>query len=128
MPAEKASSIIRMVIHMKETGSQISATGTENMKTKIKRSMKVCGRMIFNLDKELKFGQKAPNMKESTTKVKSKVTAFTHGPMAHFTQATGTTTKLMAWANTSGRMAESTMDHGKTMTCTVLEFIFTLTV
>ena len=55
---------MQMVTYMKEPGSQIRLRDMEYISTLEALSTKVLGRMICNMDLELKYGQIRPGMKE----------------------------------------------------------------
>jgi len=87
---------------------------------------KASGKTTFNLVEEQKHGKMAPNMLVTTKKARSKVMVRIHGLMVLCTKEIGLIIKLMALANTSGKMDESTMVIGKKTICMVLAYIFIL--
>ena len=87
--------------------------------------MKDIGKMILNLVKELKFGQKEVNMLDNTKMERNKDMEPTHGLTDLFTKETGLTIASMVLVNTNGKTEESIMETGTIMTCTVWEYIST---
>ena len=88
--------------------------------------MSAIGKMTHSKDKEPKPGQRDQSMKVSMRKDKRKDSEHTTGPTGVSTLETGMTIRLMELASTNGKMAESTMEAGKTMTWTAWVFTFIL--
>jgi len=124
----RESSSTKTATHTMVSGDPISATGSENMKTRIKPSTKDFGRMTSNQVMAPRSGPKVRSTRENMKMAKSKDLESTHGPMVRSTQATGTIIRSMALDNTNGRMAVSISAIGKITTCMVMVFMFTLTV
>ena len=117
--------VIRTVIFMKDSGRIISALVMVNTSTRMVQHTLVTGKMICKMDKEWRYGQRAPAMKVRTKMERNRASVSTYGLTDHFTQATGMTIRLMALANICGKMVENTMASGKITTCqdTVCIFI-----
>ena len=117
----KELSSTRMATVMKANGKTVSALVTENIRIKTEPLMSETGEAISKQVKALKYGQKAPAMRALTTMERNKDLENTHGPMAHSTQAIGTTTKSTASASTCGRMAANTTASGRATICRATE-------
>jgi hypothetical protein len=80
-------------------------------------NIKETGKTTLSKERELKLGQRAPNMMDSMKMERSKDPVLTTGLMEAFTQETGSTIKSTGSAGMIGKMAVSILDAGKTMTC-----------
>ena len=88
--------------------------------------MLVIGKMTPNKGKVPKPGQRDQSTKGSMRKDKRKASEHTTGPMGVYILETGMTIRSMELASTNGKMEESTMEAGKTMTWTAWAFTFIL--
>ena len=102
-----------MEISMKESGSVIRPTVTENIPIAMELLMKVIGRTIFNMAKVLNSGMITLNMKVNTKEVKSMDKEPTLGKMVHNIPENGMKIEFTAEENTPGMTAESMKVNGK---------------
>jgi hypothetical protein len=123
MLVEMVYSIMPMETCMMVLGTIISAMDMVYIQTRKVQDMKDTGRMILNLDKVLKFGQREVSILVNTKMERNKDMELTHGQMAPFTKVTGLIIALMVSANTNGKMEENTMETGIITTCTVWVYI-----
>ena len=86
--------------------------------------MRVNGKTISNMDSVRRFGPITVNMKDITQKVKNMVKVCISGKMALCTTVIGTKIELKDTENTNGKMAVSTLENGRTITC--MEKVYTL--
>jgi len=112
-----------MEISMKESGSVIRPTVTENIPIAMELLMKVIGRTIFNMAKVLNSGMITPNMKANTKEVKSMDKEPTLGKMVHNILENGMKIEFTAEENTPGMTVESMKVNGKIIIWTAMVYI-----
>lgn len=119
----KAHFSIKMETNTKVSGVTTSASVLVNISIKMEQPTSGIGKTTCSRGKVKKSGLRDHDIKVITSKARNLVTECTHGPMAHFIQATGSKIKSMVWVNTSGRTVASTTDSGKKMICLATVFI-----
>ena len=85
--------------------------------------MKDTGRTTNNMERELKPGMKAVNMKVCMPMERKKDLENTNGQMEVFMKVSGQTIELMAKVSIYGKMEENTMENGLIMIWRELVFI-----
>lgn len=98
----RESSGMLMAILSKENGTMIKLTGMEFILTLTEQSMKVTGKMIFNMAMEKKFGQMDQSTKETIKRAKSMEEDSMSGLMAALMMVNGLTIKLKVMVNMFG--------------------------
>lgn len=68
--------------------------------------MKVCGKMIYSMDKVQKHGMMDPDMMETMWKARNKEKEYTHGLMDPSMRVNGMTIKCVEWESIFRLMGE----------------------
>lgn len=99
----------------KACGTITRAMDTESMSMSKALGTKVNGRMISNMEKELKLGMKDQDMKVVILMEERKVMVSTGGLMDPSTKETGLTTRSTDWESIYGKTGGSITVNGKIM-------------
>lgn len=97
---------------MKAIGKMIKQMDMENTLKKMVLFSKELGRMISNMEKELKFGEIRQNMREIILKGKNMVKDFSHFLMAVSIKVLSKIISLMEKVLLDGRVAKSMLESG----------------
>ena len=119
MPVEKGSFTILTETSMMDCGTTTRPMDLVYTPTSEEHATKDYGKMTSSMARELKTGQKEPNMKVSITCQKKKEQANIPTLMDHSTKDNGWITKSMDLVATYGQMVASTLASGLKMICTV---------
>jgi len=107
---------------MKGAGSMTKPTGSVFTSIRTEPSTKALGKMIFKMERALRYGPMAASTKVAIRTGWSTVEATISGMMAVSLTVTGSTIRSAAVGNTHGQMAGHTQASGWKITCTEKAF------
>lgn len=102
---------------MKVIGKMIKLMGMENILKKMAQFLKELGKMINNMVKVLRYGEKQPNMKAIMTKEKNMEKEPLLFRTAVFTKENLKIILLMDMGHLNGKMVKSILENGSIIKC-----------
>jgi hypothetical protein len=102
------------VIPIKVSSNMANKMATEliNIKMVYLHHMKATSKIVYSMERELKFSQIAASTRDPTSKESRKVLALTPGQTCQHMQASGTKIRFMEKVNTNGLTEEYSGAHG----------------
>ena len=116
MPLEMENSIMLMETSMRDNGLITKLMVTVSIQMSKELDMKDIGKKINNMEKALRRGLKARNMRVYILTERKKVLENISGLMVQSTRVNGLITELMERESIYGRMVENITENGKIMT------------